>query len=194
MLRTHLSASHWAVLHDPLQVANTHPEGKGCFLGPFVTLHCRCLVMRWGQPLLCSKAAGTPASQPSPIPVALARAAPCQLVSLLCTSQLSWGWRGITGEALCLDSWPRSQAGGDPPPVMELLTRALQKTLLRLFTLMLFSSNISVIKEINGQEKRPVQTFDFPILMAYLFTPTSVPIGFSLRGLRCKWSSIDTSC
>lgn len=86
------------------------------------------------------------------------------------------------------------QAGGDPPPVMELLTQALRKTLLRLFTLMLFSSNISVIKEINGQEKRPVQSFDFLILMAYLFTPTSVPIGFSLRGLRCKWSSIDTSC
>lgn len=77
---------------------------------------------------------------------------------------------------------------------MELLTRALRKTLLRLFTLMLFSSNISVIKEINGQEKRPVQSFDFLILMAYLFTPTSVPIGFSLRGLRCKWSGIDTSC
>lgn len=77
---------------------------------------------------------------------------------------------------------------------MALLTQVLLKTLLRLFTLMLFSSNISVIKEINGQEKRPVQSFDFLILMAYLFTPTSVPIGFSLRGLRCKWSGIDTSC
>lgn len=68
-------------------------------------------------------------------------------------------------------------------PAIGLLTHNLRKTLSRWFTLMLFSCNTSVIKGINGGEKRPVWGFDFLILMAYLFTPASPPIGFSLHRL-----------
>lgn len=89
---------------------------------------------------------------------------------------------------------PSPGSDGFPAPGMELSTRYLRKALLRLFTLMLFSSNISVIAGIDGQEKGPVRAFDFLILMAYLFTAAAGPSDFHYAGLRRKWSGIDTSC